>query len=315
MPLKMDNTYADLSRINDQENLATPHSSDKEILRPFPNYKEWINSAAGGIYSNVDDICNWMLVHMNKGAYGNNLQDTLFTISSQREMWKIHTVLDASADPRYNSHFAGYGLGWMLSDIKGNMRVSHTGGLPGMLSSTDMIPDINLGIVILTNTSEDGAGIFSSVSQTIIDNYLGLEDFGWIDIYAEYLQSLKIKGDSVTQQIWETVNNADDSHIIESDYIGIYEDIWFGKVEVFKNGDQLWMKSHRSPKLNGPMYYYKANTFAIKWEYQDMNADAFAMFSLNENGKVQSIKMKGISPNIDFSFDFQDLDLRRIDNY
>jgi hypothetical protein len=43
-----------------------------------------------------------------------------------------------------------------------------------------------------------------------------------------------------------------------------------------------------------------------------MNADAFAMFSLDETGKAQSIKMKGISPNIDFSFDFHDLDLTRI---
>jgi hypothetical protein len=60
------------------------------------------------------------------------------------------------------------------------------------------------------------------------------------------------------------------------------------------------------------MQFYKANTFAIKWEYQDMNADAFAIFSLNEEGKAQSIKMKGISPNIDFSFDFQDLNLQRI---
>jgi len=62
------------------------------------------------------------------------------------------------------------------------------------------------------------------------------------------------------------------------------------------------------------MYYYKANTFAIKWVYQDMNGDAFAIFSFDEEGKTQSIRMKGISPNIDFSFDFQDLDLRRIEN-
>jgi hypothetical protein len=33
------------------------------------------------------------------------------------------------------------------------------------------------------------------------------------------------------------------------------------------------------------MQLYKANTFAIKWEYQDMNCDAFAMFALDENGK------------------------------
>ena len=60
------------------------------------------------------------------------------------------------------------------------------------------------------------------------------------------------------------------------------------------------------------MYYYKANAFAVKWDYRDMNADAFAIFSLDEEGKAQSIKMKGISPNIDFSFDFQDLDLQRV---
>ena len=80
------------------------------------------------------------------------------------------------------------------------------------------------------------------------------------------------------------------------------------------NGNKLWMKSHKSPKLNGEMFFYNANTFAIKWEYQDMNADAFAMFSLDQEGKAQSIKMKGISPNIDFSFDFHDLDLIRVDN-
>jgi hypothetical protein len=59
------------------------------------------------------------------------------------------------------------------------------------------------------------------------------------------------------------------------------------------------------------MFYYQANTFAIKWEYQDMNADAFTMFNLDENGKAIGIKMKGISPNIDFSFDFHDLDFKR----
>jgi hypothetical protein len=35
------------------------------------------------------------------------------------------------------------------------------------------------------------------------------------------------------------------------------------------------------------------------------------MFNVDVTGKAQSIKMKGISPNIDFSFDFQDLDLVR----
>jgi hypothetical protein len=118
--------------------------------------------------------------------------------------------------------------------------------------------------------------------------------------------------DVATKKVWETVTAAKNTKINAADYTGIYEDKWFGKVEVFLKGDQLWFKAYRSPKLNGPMSFYKANTFAIKWEYQDMPADAFAMFTLDENGKGQSIKMKGISPEIDFSFDFQDLDLQRV---
>ncbi len=96
-------------------------------------------------------------------------------------------------------------------------------------------------------------------------------------------------------------------------YVGVYKDAWFGKVEVLKKDGEIWFKSSRSPKLTGRMYFYKANSFAIKWNYRDMNADAFAMFTLDEEGNAIGIKMKGISPNIDFSFDFQDLDFERVD--
>ncbi|MEK7723990.1 MAG: DUF3471 domain-containing protein, partial [Acidobacteriota bacterium] len=243
---------------------------------------------------------------------GEGLKETLFTPQTQRKLWKIHTVLEADPDPRYNSHFSGYGLGFRLSDKKGYMVVDHTGGLPGMASKVTIIPDLNLGVVVLTNTTLEGAGIYSAVTNTIVDSYMGLNDNGWTDRFVTFFANRAKTGDTVTQQVWETVKNADKSKINENDFIGLYEDVWFGKMEVFKKGDQLWIKSYRSPKLNGQMYFYKANTFAIKWEFQDMNCDAFAMFSLDENGKANGFKMKGISPNIDFSFDFQDLDLKRI---
>jgi len=311
-PLHMDNSYPSLEAIKNKSNLASPHNSADGELIVLPNFEEMINGAAGGIYANVDDLCNWMLLHLNKGKYGKDLENQLFTEDSQNEMWKIHTTTDVNRNPRYNSHFSGYGLGWGLTDVKGNMRVSHTGGLPGMLSLTMMIPDLNLGIVILTNTEPGGSAFFSSVGLTIMDSYLGLDDFQWIEKNYERLSARLESGDEVTKKVWATVAKANDTHIVSEDYIGIYEDAWFGKAEVFMKKGQLWFKSHRSPKLNGPMAFYKANSFAIKWEYQDMNADAFAMFHLDEDGRTQGIKLKGISPNIDFSFDFQDLDFKRI---
>jgi hypothetical protein len=141
---------------------------------------------------------------------------------------------------------------------------------------------------------------------------LGLPYFDWIKTNYTRLEQSRSLGDSVTTIVWEQVEQSKSTKINHQDYVGIYQDNWFGKVEVFLKDGQLWFKSYRSPKLNGCMSLYKANAFAIKWEYQDMNCDAFAIFSLDEEGRAQRIKMKGISPNIDFSFDFHDLDFVRV---
>jgi CubicO group peptidase (beta-lactamase class C family) len=313
-PLQMNHSLSSNKGINDKTNLALPHSTEgaNSQIRTIALFKEMINGAAGGILSNVDDMSKWMIMQLNKGKYGDNLEKKLFTETRQKEMWSIHTVTDVNPNPRYNQHFGGYGLGWGLADVKGNLRVSHTGGLPGMLSIVCMIPDLKLGIVVLTNTESGGAPLFSTINNTLLDSYLGVDKVDYIERYSKYVKENKTKGDNVTAKVWETVGANKKIKVNPQDYIGIYQDNWFGKIEVFLKGNQLWFKSYRSPKLNGPMSLYKANTFAIKWEYQDMPCDALASFNLDEEGKAQSIKMKGISPNIDFSFDFQDLDLQRI---
>ena len=308
-PLEMTNSFSSQDFMKAETNFATPHSTVGSSIRTIGTFHDMINGAAGGIVSNVHDMSKWMITQLNGGKYGNK---QLFSPARQKEMWAIHTVTNFTASPRYNQHFSGYGLGWGLADLKGNMVASHTGGLPGMLTSVTLVPDLKLGIVILTNTENGGGGLFSAVRQTIMDSYFGLDDYGWVDKYSERMQSNSSSSDSVIAKVWQTVDAAKNMKINAADFTGIYEDKWFGKIEVFLKGNQLWFKSFRSPKLNGPMSFYKANTFAIKWEYRDMDCDAFAMFALDENGKAESIKMKGISPAIDFSFDFQDLDLQRV---
>lgn len=312
-PLQMNHTFVG-SLMKDKSNLATPHASESGSIKTIDFEDTGMISAAGGISSNVADMSKWILVQLNGGKYGPDLKSTLFSSKNHNEMWRLHTVLETNRFPRYNSHFNGYGLGWFVTDVKGNLKVSHTGGLPGMLSEVTMYPDLNLGIVILTNT-DTGQNLFSAVSGSIIDSYLGLDDYGWTDKIAGWAEYQKNMSDNVTKRVWEKVEAAKKVKVKNEDFIGIYEDNWFGRIEVFEKDKKLWFKSYRSPKLNGPMAFYNANTFAIKWEYQAMNGDAFAMFSLDEKGKAQSIRMKGISPNIDFSFDFQDLDLKRIGDF
>lgn len=315
-PLEMDNSFSNYYQIEDFSNVSSPHLSEYgelEIVEHFSNDPEKINGAAASIISNVEDLSKWMLVHLNDGKYGEEVEEELFSEKNHREMWKLHTIYNADTSARYNSHFAGYGLGWNLADVKGNMMVSHGGYVAGMLSRTVMIPDLNFGIVVLTNTELSGGRLTRAVINTIIDKFLGVKEKDWTAHYYERSQKSAAKGDSVTTKVWETVESAIQENINLDDYIGTYEDKWFGKVEIDTLDNQLLFKSLRSPKLYGPMYYYKANAFAIKWERRELMADAFAIFSLDEEGTAQSFKMKGISPNIDFSYDFQDLDLQRIE--
>lgn len=313
-PLEMENSHTLPASISGSENLASPHLAEAGKLKTIPYYEldpDKINGAAGGVLSNATDLCKWMLVHLNQGKYGKSLEKQLFSPQSQSEMWKIHTPIDVRPNPRYKPRFSGYGLGWRINDLHGEFSVSHTGDLSGMLSKTIMIPDLELGVVVLTNSYYGGGGLFNAVSQTIVDSYLGLEDYSWTDKYLERSRNRSGEAEAVVEQVWKRVAEAKDSHIDLSDYLGTYEDKWFGKIHISLEGDQLWFTSLRSPKLRGPMYFYKANAFAIKWVVREMDADAFAIFSLDEEGVAQSLRMKGISPDIDFSYDFQDLYFER----
>lgn len=310
-PLKMDNSAIG-KPIIEKSNYASPHASHSGTTKEIKPFEIGMISAAGGIYSNVADMSKWMILQLNKGKYGNELKSTLYSVRNTGEMWKIHTVLPNYVSERYNTHFNGYGLGWLLNDMKGNLVATHTGGLPGMLSQVTLIPDLNLGIVILTNTEYGGGNITFAVTRAIMDTYFGLDDAGWITIAHDRANKNMNRVDEVTNKVWAKVDSVKNINVPTKNFIGIYEDKWFGKMEVFLKNKQLYVRSLRSPKLVGPMYFYDPSTFAVKWEDRELNCDAFATFSLDGAGKALSMKMKGISPGIDFSFDFHHLDLKRI---
>lgn len=317
LPLQLDDTYCSYYFIDDKQNVADPHivkDGVPHVTQPTLFDFSRINGAAASIYSSIHDLSKWMITQMNDGRYDDSLQKSLFSKKSHQAMWTIHTVTKAKNDNRYNTHFSGYGLGWFLKDVQGNMQVWHTGGLAGMLSKVIMIPDKKLGVVVLTNASNDGAGVFASVTQTIVDSYLGLDDHHWVEKYAAYFNKKKNSADSVVNSIWKKVESNSGVTIDTHAFIGIYNDNWFGKVEVYQKDGNLWFRSFRSPQYTGKMFFYNANTFAIKWNDRDMEADAFTLFSLDETGKAQTFKMKGLSPDIDFSYDFQDLHFIRINN-
>jgi CubicO group peptidase (beta-lactamase class C family) len=317
-PLGMTRSAGVYQKLKDKKNTAAPHAAQQGVLNEIATYTKNDESlgAAGGVYASVSDLTKWMFMHLNDGKFGPDLGKRLISTESHAEMWRPHTFMrfESRPDSRYKSHLSAYGLGWRLQDRNGHIEVSHTGGLPGMLSKTTLYPALNLGVVVLTNT-DPGGYAYQSISASIVDAYLGVPTLDWIGTMENNIKAQSGGGDSVVAAVWKKVANNSTKTPDLKPFEGSYKDNWFGKVTIALQDGSLWFTSSRSPKLRGRMYFYNATTFAVKWDYQDMPCDAFATFVLDEAGVAQSIKMKGISPNIDFSFDFHDLDLHRISNH
>jgi hypothetical protein len=45
----------------------------------------------------------------------------------------------------------------------------------------------------------------------------------------------------------------------------------------------------------------------VRWKERNFNADAYVTFALNPDGSIERMKMKPVSTETDFSYDFQDL--------
>lgn len=312
-PLEMNRSASAFARLKDKTNAIDGHSMvDKKLqVTPRESMKPG-QCSAGGIYSSISDMSKWMICQLNNGKYGANLEKQLFSASAQNEMWSPQTIVPFKKD-KYNSHFSAYGFGWRLTDVKGTQQVSHTGGLEGMVTQVTLLPEMKLGIVVLTN-QESGAA-FTSVTNAIKDSYLGIAPEDWVLRF----DTLVAKSEKEDEELSRKIQAEIDKALLEAGkqpdanlFVGEYADNWLGKVTISVRNGKLWFQSTRSPQLRGEMSFYKGNTFAVKWVDRIMKADAFVLFNLDQEGKAAGFRMKAISPLTDFSYDFQDLDFRKL---
>jgi CubicO group peptidase (beta-lactamase class C family) len=309
-PLHMDYTAPSYQRLKDYSDVADAHDPVDGKVVVIPRFLTTTANSAAGIYSSVADLSKWVIVQMNNGKYGDGKQ--LFSEAIHREMWSPQTIVPIGANTPYNTHFAAYGLGWFLSDVKGYKEVNHTGGIDGMVTKVTMLPELNLAIIVLTNQQSGAA--FSAITNQIKDSYLGISGRDWVKTYSDQVKASQGNADKVMDAVWKQVD-AKQHDGLKPDltpFTGTYHDNWLGDAVISLKDGKLWFSAKRSPKLTGQVLPYKGDTFVIKWNYRSMEADAFAMFSFDENGNPLGLKLKPISPLTDFSFDFQDLDFKKV---
>ncbi|MBS1486140.1 MAG: serine hydrolase [Bacteroidetes bacterium] len=311
-PLGMKNTAASFDRLKDKSNVIDGHAPVNGKVQVIARSTIKVGHSAGGINSSIADLSKWVILHLNHGKYGNNFSKKLFSEEVHEEMWTPQTIIPVRNPGPYNTHFASYGLGFGISDVKGYKQVSHTGGLEGMVTQITMLPELNLGIIVLTNQQEGGA--FASITNQIKDSYFGISGTDRVSEYSANRNKALGNAKHLTDSIWNEIVVARKNGNTKIDWnaiTGTYTDPWLGDVFIANKNGKLWFDSKRSPKLTGELFYFRGNTFVVKWRDRSMDADAFVNFSFDENGKGAGITMKAISPLTDFSYDFHDLNFHR----
>jgi hypothetical protein len=265
---------------------------------------------AGGINSSAEDMAKWMVVQLDSGRLAAG--GRLFSERTARQLWNIVTPIAPGTPPAelaaLRASFNGYALGFGVRDYRGRKLVQHTGGLPGYVSKLVMVPDVKLGIAILTN--QESGEAFESIAWRLLDHFLAAPPADWVAAY----RRLKQRGDSLVAAAEQRARTQRDSASRPSlpldRYAGTYVDDWYGTVTIARAGGGLSIRFDRSPSLVGDLVHWQYDTFVARWRDRELRADAFVTFALNPDGSIREARMQAVSPATDFSFDFHHLRLK-----
>jgi CubicO group peptidase (beta-lactamase class C family) len=293
-------------------NAAMTHALVEGTLAPVTPYLGDVVNPAGGIFSSAEDMARWMIVQLDSGRVAGG--GRAFSAATTRQLWAPVTPVPFGDPPQelapLRRSFNFYALGLGVQDYRGRRILTHTGGLPGYLSRVTMVPDLKLGVAVLTNMESGEA--FNAVVQRILDHYMGFEPFDWLGAYT----AVKARGDAQLAAFeagQKAERNATSRPSLPLErYVGTYQDAWYGEVVLEREGDRLVVRFSRTPTLVGDLEHWQYDTFLVRWRLRELRADAFITFWLNPDGSIERVLMIPASPAVDFSYDFQDLRLRPV---
>jgi len=309
-PLGMEHSNTSAKLYKSGDDYAWPHSRVDGMLQVIPLENLDNVGPAGSINSSAADLAKWVQVQLNRGKFVDR-DGRLFSEKQSREMWSPQTILPNGNPPPalagLKTNFADYALGWGLREYHGRKLVGHTGGVGGFVSRVMLVPEENLGVVILTNAEEGGA--FDSILYHVLDHYLNVPPSDWIANFK------KLKDDE-EQDATETMKKAESGRAANSKpslplekYAGTYTDAWYGAITIRSEHGGLTISFDHTPGMVGDLQQWQYDTFKAHWRVRTIE-DAFVTFALNPDGTINSATMQAVSPLADFSFDYQDLLLK-----
>nr|WP_312161395.1 serine hydrolase [Brevundimonas diminuta] len=323
------NESVPLARLADPKKSALPHGrvgpplryqgAMTQIAESIVEVWNWDSAAAaGGICASAHDWAKWIAVRLNDGKLADGSR--LFSEAAAKEMYKPNIVVSSSNGPTAalpNRAVAStYAMGLQVQDYRGERLATHGGGSPGGISATVLIPGRKIGFSVFTNAEE--SFLLRALRSGLSDIAMNKVDVDWI------ADSKRLEAEGTEKSLKAAVEidakqaaGAAPSLPLEA-YAGTWRDPWYGDIVIEpktegrgrnrKSG--LWLRFTHTPALQGWLEPYDGETFRTRFP-DKREEDAFITFSI-ATAKPATATVKGVSPDIDFSYDYQDLRLTRV---
>ncbi len=258
--------------------------------------------AAGGVRCSLRDMTRWMQVLLDP-----TLVPDWLNAEQRRLLWTAHMPMPLGERQRRwdNAHFSAYGYGWRLSDMDGQFKVAHTGTLSGAYSSLALLPDRKTGAVILING--EGENVRTVLMQATLKTLKTLTT-GQSATIAPYVTDL-----ATEQSARRTAGHTRPDTSARSPapttvpWQGIYHDPWLGTARVCPENGKLRFSVEKSPRLRGTVMQLDSR-WLVQWDTLGADAEPWLQVS---PGTPHTLNLRAIDPDIDFSYDYQDLHFTR----
>lgn len=314
-PLGMRTAVADRGRLPPGANVVARHARLGPPVRGMgpltlvdPD-ESLAASPAGGIHASVTDISRWLAAQLGRGQPRGGVR--LWSEAQSDEMWRPQVITAATEGPTAHNParpvLAGYALGWVVSGYRGHRLIAHSGGLSGQITHTALLPEQGIGLAVLSNTEDRHA--VTGLRNALLDHLIGTSGFDWVAatkavVAEEQVEAVKLAGSG------DFTPPPGGPSLPLAAYAGRYRDPWYGDVVVSERGGRLHMDFTRTPVFKSALEPFGPDAFRTRFP-KGAGEDAVATFVIAD-GTATAIRMKALSPLADFSYDFHDLDLRRV---
>lgn len=264
---------------------------DNHVNRENPPLRIDAMGPAGSIHSTAEQMTKYVRFMLNKGKAGKKtlIDEKLF---SELTTPNIHYQLLPFDIPGRMP--VGYALGWFVDNYRGHRVVDHGGNVNGATALVSMLPDDDIGLVILVNA--DSSMFCEALSMEIYDRYLDISDkHDWFEIYNSNFQALITDMKKKTNELYESKKEGKPASHDLSEYAGTYAHPGYGEFTVSCEDNSLSAAYHGvSHKL--AHLHYDIFTFEL------MKVPFPVSFATGAKGDIESLSVpfEGTQPPILF---------------